>query len=183
MARRAATRLVTATAGAAAPTDTMIAIRPARDDDAGGIRTVHEAAFGRYTESRLVDMLAAGGRAALSLVADLGGAIVGHVLLSRLDSPEGALSLAPLAVLPSHQHLGIGSTLVESAIDLARKRGATAIFVLGDPAYYGRFGFSVESARPFPSPYAGEHFMALMLTAPPIAPAPVVYAPPFAALG
>ena len=170
-------------ATAVAPTDAMIAIRPARDDDAGGIRAVHEAAFGQPAESRLVDMLTAGGHVTLSLVADLGVAIVGHVLLSRLDSPLGALALAPLAVLPSHQRLGIGSTLVETAINLARKRGATAIFVLGDPAYYGRFGFSAETARPFSSPYAGEHFMVLMLTDPPMAPAPVVYAPPFAALG
>ncbi len=161
----------------------MIAIRPARDDDAGGIRTVHLSAFGQPAESRLVDLLTAGGHVALSIVADLGVAIVGHVLLSRLDSPEGALALAPLAVLPSHQRLGIGSTLVETAINLARKRGATAIFVLGDPASYSRFGFSVAAARPFPSPYAGEHFMALMLTHPPIAPAQVVYPPPFAALG
>ncbi|MFO1171559.1 MAG: GNAT family N-acetyltransferase [Hyphomicrobiaceae bacterium] len=102
----------------------MIAIRPARDDDAGGIRAVHEAAFGQPAESRLVDMLTAGGHVTLSLVADLGVAIVGHVLLSRLDSPLGALALAPLAVLPSHQRLGIGSTLVETAINLARKRGA-----------------------------------------------------------
>lgn len=167
----------------AGPIEAMIAIRQACDGDGAGIAEVHRAAFGRPAEADLVEALTADGHAALSLVADLRGIVVGHVLLSRLLSPDRALALGPLAVLPSHQRLGIGSTLVETAIDLARNRGDAAILVLGDPAYYTRFGFSLAAARPFPSPYSGEHFMALLLTDPPLAPAPAVYAPPFAALG
>ena len=83
------------------------------------------------------------------------GVVVGHVLLSRLVSPPGALALAPLAVLPDRQRRGVGSALVRAALARAREGGGAAAFVLGDPAYYGRFGFSAEAARGYASPYAG----------------------------
>ncbi len=158
-------------------------IRSATGTDATAIHKVHLSAFGQPAEADLVDALDASGFAKISLVAGDAGRVIGHVMLSRLTSPPRALALAPLAVLPSHQRSGIGTALVRAAIEIARKHGESAIFVLGDPAFYGRFGFSVEAARPFPSPYAGEHFMALMLTDPPMAPAPVLYPPPFAGLG
>ena len=89
----------------------------------------------------------------LSLVAEDAGALVGYVLLTRAEVGESAtgvlpvLILAPLGVSPSHQRQGIGSRLVEEALDRARDRGESAVLVLGDPAYYGRFGF--RPAQPF----------------------------------
>jgi putative acetyltransferase len=87
-------------------------------------------------------------------------------------------------VLPEHQRRrGVGSALVGDAIARARKAGDSAIFVVGDPAFYGRFGFTLAAAQNFPCAYAGPHFMALMLQPKSLAPAPVVYPAAFAALG
>ncbi len=157
-------------------------IRDATPADAPTIRSIHKTAFGQSAEANLVDALVSGGYVALSLVAVVDGQIAGHVLLSRLTSPPRSLALAPLAVLPAHQRLGIGSALVKVSIRRAKADGASAIFVLGNPAYYSHFGFSLDTARGFDCPYAGEHFMALMLADPPIAPAAIVYPPPFEAL-
>src|SRR5690606_25411193 len=66
------------------------------------------------------------------------GGIVGHLALSPVTAPFPALALAPLAVAPSQQRRGIGSALVAAAQAL---RPDATIIVLGDPAYYGRFGF------------------------------------------
>jgi putative acetyltransferase len=146
---------------------------------------VHRLAFGGGAEARLVDALRRSGAAVLSLVAECGGgAVVGHVLLSRLVSPPGALALAPLAVLPDRQRRGVGSALVRAALARARAGGWAAAFVLGDPAFYGRFGFEAEAARGYASPYAGEHFMAVRLGPGPLPGAgAVIYPEPFAALG
>lgn len=164
-------------------TEPRAILRSATTNVAPAIRTVHVAAFGQPAEADLVQALVDGGFAEISLVASDADRITGHVLLSRLQSPQRSLALAPLAVVPSHQKQGLGSALTRAAIEQARMQGWSAIFVLGDPAYYTRFGFSLAAARPFPCPYAGAHFMALLLTDPPLAPAPVVYAPPFAELG
>jgi putative acetyltransferase len=152
-----------------------------RDHDA--IRSVVEGAFGGPAEARLVDDLRHQGALAVSLVAEIEDRILGHIALSALTSPQRALALAPLAVAPPFQRLGIGSALVREAIDLCGHSGAAAIFVLGDPGYYGRFGFSADAAAPFPSPYAGRHFMMLRVTSREIAIEPVVYADSFGRLG
>jgi putative acetyltransferase len=80
-----------------------------------------------------------------------------------MSAPFHALGLAPLSVLPQWQRRGIGSALVKSAVQRARARECRAIFVLGDPDYYGRFGFRTDLAAGFSSPYAGPHFMVLPL--------------------
>jgi putative acetyltransferase len=74
-----------------------------------------------------------------------------------------ALGLGPVAILPGAQSQGVGSALIETALKQAAANGEELVFVLGDPAYYGRFGFSAKSAAPFASPYAGPHLMALRL--------------------
>jgi putative acetyltransferase len=159
-------------------------IRDEAEADHATIGRLHRLAFGRDAEARLVDAMRRSGAVAVSLVAEAEGEVVGHVLLSRLVSPPGAVALAPLAVLPDRQRRGVGSALVRAALARAREGGWAAAFVLGDPAYYGRFGFSAEAARGYASPYAGEHFMAV-----PLGPEPlpgggaVVYPPPFADFG
>ena len=159
--------------------EAAITIRPERAGDHAAIRSVVGEAFGGAQEAHLVDDLRSGGALAVSLVAEHKGRICGHVALSWLRSPPHALALAPLAVSRDHQRRGIGSTLVHGAIDLAQQQDAKIIFVLGDPGYYKRFGFSAEVAAPFPSPYAGPHFMARRLTANEAAIAPVIYADAF----
>lgn len=140
-----------------------IVIRDERQGEAAAIAGVHHAAFGAEGEVALVDGIRADGDAVLSLVAVDGEVVAGHVLFSRMAAPKGTLALAPLAVLPRWQRQGVGSSLVREGLGRAASAGWQAVFVLGDPAYYGRFGFSADAARGFDSPYAGDHFMLLTL--------------------
>jgi putative acetyltransferase len=94
------------------------------------------------------------------------------------------LSLAPMAVLPSHQRQGIGTRLVEDGLQLCRDAGHQIVIVLGHPTFYPRFGFSPKLAEPLTSPFCGgESWMAMELL--PGALAGIVgtvdYPPPFAA--
>lgn len=148
--------------------DPSFECRLERSDDAAAIYEVVAAAFGRADEARLVDKLRSDGLARVSAVAVARGKIVGHVLFSELriegaQSERSALALAPLAVLPECQNLGIGSALARFGLDECRRAHYRLVFVLGHPGYYPRFGFSVERARGFECEYAGDHFMALEL--------------------
>jgi putative acetyltransferase len=150
------------------PDNRSVEIREEAAGETDAIDAVHRAAFGGAFEAALVRRLRAEGLAELSLVAVEHG-IVGHVLLSRLDvEVDGhevrALALAPVAVMPAHQRLGIGRTLIGRALGLARARSWQAVIVVGHPDYYPQFGFSAALARKLASPYAGDSFMALELT-------------------
>ena len=138
-------------------------IRAARPADHAAIIRLLAAAFCGPDEARLVDRLRADGAAAIELVAEQGGGIVGHILLSPVEAPFRALALAPVAVAPERQRTGIGSALIEAAHGIARDDGWIAVFVLGEPAYYCRFGFDPALAAGFASPYAGPYFMVLAL--------------------
>jgi putative acetyltransferase len=146
----------------------MIAIRPAGPGDATAIGSGLTTAFRTRAEADLVDALVDGGDVIVSLVADRGDEIVGHVLLSRMRvAGDGrtwrAVGLGPVGVLPGFQGAGIGADLIEAALGIARATGEDIVFVLGEPEHYRRFGFSAETAAPFASPYAGPYFMALAL--------------------
>lgn len=156
-------------------------IREETPADQGAIQALVTAAFARRDEADLVDALRTDGDLSLSLVAEEGKDLVGHVALSRLKSPEGALALAPVSVQPSHQDRGIGAALIREAIARTRESQASIIFVVGEPGYYTRFGFTAEAAAPYPCDYAGPHFMALALDDPPT-PAAVVYPDAFSSL-
>jgi len=160
-------------------------IRTERPDDRAAVATVVERAFGRPDEARLVAQLrSAGDGTKIALVAVAGDLVVGHVMLTRMVAPFRALGLAPVSVAPEHQRQGVGRSLVEEGLRQARTQGWDAVFVLGNPAYYGRFGFSVDLARNFSSPYAGPHFMVLPLRPGlPASAGSVDYAPAFASLG
>jgi putative acetyltransferase len=133
----------------------------ARDRDA--IRALHRAAFAdEPAVVRIVDDLNRSVDAVISLVAEHEADIVGHVLFSWLVAPMRALTLSPLAVHPDFQRAGIGSALVRNGLERARQDGWQAVFVLGSPAYYGRFGFDASAAGGYTSPYYGWPFMALI---------------------
>ena len=150
-----------------------IGIRAATAADADAIDTVIRAAFagtdfGHQGEAELVRMIDADGDALVSLVAERDGAIVGHILLSRMSiEAEGAAlsgaGLAPVSVAPGSQGQGIGDALIRAGLDALRKQGVAISFVLGHEDYYPRFGYSPELAARFASPFAGPHFMAMML--------------------
>jgi putative acetyltransferase len=97
------------------------------------------------------------------------GRVVGHVLFSDLPiitatGTTPALALAPMAVLPEFQHLGVGSELVRHGLDVCRDAGHEIVVVLGHPRFYPRFGFSPALAVRLSSPFSGkESFMAAEL--------------------
>ena len=129
------------------------------------MRAVVRAAFRQDDEADLVEALCNAGNAAIALVAEQDGAVVGHILLSPMREPDRCLGLAPVSVAPDFQGRGIGESLIRAGIEQARREGWRGIFVLGHAAYYPRFGFSPEAARDFSSPFAGPHFTFLALTA------------------
>ena len=126
-------------------------VRDEQPADRAVIREVVQAAFGQAAEADLVDRLREDGDAVVSLVAVEERAILGHVLLSRMQAPFRALGLAPVSVRPDRQRSGVGSGLVRVG-DAARDESWDAVFVLGDPAFYRRFGFDPEAARGFARP-------------------------------
>lgn len=167
-----------------------LTVRPEAGGDAAAIRAIHLAAFPTAAEAALVSRLHSDLDSRISLVAEQAGDIVGHVMLSRMSvSGDGtafrALGLGPVAVHPGSQGSGLGSRLIRAALATAATLGEEVVFVLGEPDYYRRFGFSAEAAAPFASPYAGPYFMALWIRsdlAPP-ASGSAAYAPAFGALG
>ena len=121
-------------------------IRTERAGDEVAIRAVETAAFGIDREAQIVDDLRGSDAyiPELSLVAEDGGAVVGHVIVSRghvEPSGEPIFLLCPIGVVPERQGEGIGSTLVDAALAGARRLGAPCVALVGDPAYYERFGF------------------------------------------
>jgi len=153
--------------------------------DTQAIRIVEERAFGQRDEARLVDDLRAAGDAVFSLVAVKDGIIAGHAMFSRMQAPFPALALGPIAVLPEYRRTGIASALIREGIARSEAAGWLGIFVLGDPAFYRRFGFDAGKASGFISPYAGPHLMALPLgrNELPTDTGSIQHAPAFAKLG
>lgn len=139
-------------------------VRSARPDDHDAIVAVTDAAFkGEEEALRIVNEL----EPEISLVYEDDGAIVGHTMLTRMEMGEHRpFQLSPLSVAPSHQNRGIGSALVREVLRRADEAGEPIVLILGNPAYYGRFGFEpatplgIESPRDF-----GDAWLAIRLTA------------------
>lgn len=168
-------------------------VRPEEPADVDAVRGVHLAAFATLepgaapaVEARLTDALRDGGHLlpALTLVAVEGGTVVGHVAGSRgTVGGEPVVALGPIGVRPDRQGIGIGAALVQGLLDRADRLGERAVILLGDPAYYGPFGF--RDARTVgveaPDPSWGEHFQLCPLSAwdgHPLS-GRAAYAPPF----
>lgn len=106
----------------------------------------------------------------LSLVAELDGEIVGHIMFTKLVIGDGekkydSLALAPISVLPAYQGKGIGGKLVRESLTIAKKMGFKSVIVLGHEKYYPRFGFKPASLWGIKAPFEvpDEVFMALEL--------------------
>jgi putative acetyltransferase len=143
-----------------------ITIRPETAADAQAVRALLTNAFETPAEAELVQCLRRDGDLVLALVAvDAAHRIVGHVAFPRLHVGDEypAVGLAPLAVVAAHRRRGVGAALVRAGLERLVAGGETIVFVLGNPAYYKRFGFALEAARPFTCVYAGPYFMAIAL--------------------
>lgn len=125
----------------------MINVRREQPDDIAAIHAINTAAFGRTGEADLVDALRDNAHLTLSLLAEVDDHRVGHIAFSpaTITSPNGgwtALALGPLAVLPSHQRIGIGTALVRAGLAVCLEMGHDVVFLLGHHTYYPRFGFT-----------------------------------------
>ncbi|WP_315386518.1 N-acetyltransferase [uncultured Stenotrophomonas sp.] len=145
-------------------------IRNERPGDADAIHALTRNAFehaphSSHTEQHIVDALRNAGALAVSLVAEDAGGIVGHVAVSPVqlsDGSEGWYGLGPISVAPERQGQRVGSALMRAAMDALEAMGAAGCVLLGDPAYYGRFGFeAVPRLRPAGIP--AEYFQARLL--------------------
>jgi putative acetyltransferase len=121
-------------------------IREERPDDVEEIWQVNSEAFETSAEANLVNSLRDSGCTFVSLVAEIEGKIVGHILftpvkLSGNGNTLKLMGLAPMSVLKPFQNKGIGSELVKAGLELLKSQGYDAVVVLGHPEYYPRFNF------------------------------------------
>lgn len=125
-------------------------IRLERHGDADGISDVIRQAFATHphsshTEHSIVNALRRADALTLSLVAEQAGKVIGHIAFSPVTIADGTTSwfgMGPVSVLPSSQKRGIGQQLVELGLLRLRTLGAGGCVVVGEPLFYGRFGFA-----------------------------------------
>ncbi len=163
-------------------------LRPERGGDTASLHALHVACFEGDEEARLVDALRAGGNLRLSLVAEVDGELASHAAFSpaTLEGAEEGLGLGPVATLEGQRRRGLAAALVRLGLERCRAAGAPWVVVLGDPAYYGRFGFEPAGGRGLDCVFGGgDAFQVLELVggALPEAGGRVHYAPEFEALG
>lgn len=165
----------------------MYFCRPELSSDVKAVRDILEAAFPTAAEARLVDALRASGQLVVSLVAADASGPVGHIAFSPVTVGDAkGLGLAPLAVLPTHQNRGVAALLVREGLASCGTLDCGFVVVLGEPEYYGRFGFTRASALSLDNEYGvDEAFMVIELRAGalPAEGGLVRYAPEFALVG
>jgi putative acetyltransferase len=150
----------------------VITIRAEKPGDVPGVRIVNELAFGEPSEAEIVDRLRESCADFLSLVAEdetvVGAILFTPAVIESAGRRVTGMGLAPLAVLPERQRLGIGSALVRRGLEIVRERACPFVIVLGHPEYYPRFGFELASAHGLACQWAGvpdEAFMVIVMDA------------------
>ena len=163
----------------------MLVIRPEQPADAAAVFELHAASFPSTAEARLVDLLRAAGRLRVSLVAEAEGEVVGHVAFSPVTAASGpaGAGLAPVAVSEPQRRRGVAAALIRMGLEACREAGFGWVVVLGEPAYYSRFGFAPAAEFGLTDEYGGGGaFQAVELVpgALPVGVGLVRYAPEFA---
>lgn len=136
--------------------------------DVAAITKVTRAAFAGHphsghTEHLIIEVLRRAGALSVSLVAERDGRIVGHIAFSPVsitDGSSGWFGLGPLSVTPAFQGQGIGQALVWRGIERLSAEGARGCILLGEPAFYSRFGF-VHNPKLFLAGVPPEYFLSL----------------------
>src|SRR4051812_1693252 len=158
-----------------------VTVRAQQADDYEAIRRVYAEAFRRPRfrapqspgsappEVGLFEALWAAGDVMpeLSFTALAGGGVVGHVTASRATvAAEPVVAVGPVGVIPDHQGAGIGSALMDALLSAADAQGVPLVVLLGDPRYYGRFGFRPRKdfGVTSPQPEWGDGFQVRALT-------------------
>jgi len=147
----------------------MITIRRELGKDAAAREALLDLGYGAVRFSKVSHRLREGRlpAAGLAFVACDHGRLIGTVRLWDVAAGDGrpALLLGPLTVHPSDRHRGVGSALMRHALSAAAKLDHRAVMLVGDAAYYGRFGFSNEKTRSLwlPGRYDAHRFLALEL--------------------
>lgn len=150
-----------------------VQIRSETPDDVDEIEALTVSAFRNaphtsHTEQYIVAALRRAGKLAISLVAEAEGILTGHVAISPVSISDGAsgwFGLGPVSVLPQYQRQGIGSSLMREGLRILGERGAAGCVVLGEPEYYGRFGFRADPDLVLPA-VPPQYFLALALASP-----------------
>jgi len=148
------------------------AIREEQAGDEAAIAALTDAAFrgaehSDGTEAAIIERLRAAGDLALSLVAQ-DEELVGHAAFSPVaisSDAVGWFGLGPVSVLPGRQNQGIGAALIGAGLDRLREAGVNGCVVLGEPAFYGRFGFSHDPDLVYPGP-PPEYFQRVVFRGP-----------------
>ena len=140
-------------------------IREAQESDLEEVFNLIHSAFGNRAESDLVKQLISDGDVLINLLVESLDIIIGNVVVSKITmEPDIGLfcgGVAPVSVVPDQQSSGVGSKLMTAVINESKKTGMDALFLLGDPNYYKRFGFIVSKLK---NDYSVEHFQELELT-------------------
>ena len=151
-------------------TDLPLVLRLEEPSDLAAIDRLHERAFGPGRFARTAYRLREGVPpiASLCFIAQVGTMLVGSVRLNTIKAGSSkALILGPLAVEPAFSDRGIGSRLMEMALDQAKADGHQLVFLVGDLPYYARFGFKMvpQGRVTMPGPVDPQRFLALELQA------------------
>jgi putative acetyltransferase len=146
-------------------------IRPETSHDFNAIENIHIAAFAnhphsRQTEHLIVNALRADHALTVSLVAEMDRKVVGHIAFSPVKINRRDclwFVLGPVGVLPDHQRRGIGRELIQEGLKAIQSLGAEGCVLVGDPAYYSRFGFTHNPALVLEG-IPAEYFLSLPMT-------------------
>ncbi|WP_169569992.1 GNAT family N-acetyltransferase [Sneathiella limimaris] len=141
-----------------------IKISNIENDRSEEIFQLHKQEFPTISEANLVLQLENDKDVVLSLGATRNHQLIGHLVLSRMRAPFPALGMAPISIDKNNRRQGIASLLIRHAIKYSQAQNWSGIFVLGEPNFYQRFGFSTSAAKDFICPFSGPYFMYLPLT-------------------